>query len=246
MMIGIATNSSVLTMLFIFSLAGYASEAEVKLKKGDRIVFFGDSITAGAGTTNGFISLIKNSVQAAHPDWGLEMINAGQSGNKVADLQARLQVGVLDKKPSIVFIYIGVNDVGHWTARRRVGTTKDKYESGLKEIVGKIKAAAAQVVLCTPSVIGEKTDGTNRNDKMMEEYCAISRRVATETQVFLVDLRTAFKDYLKAHNSENQEKGIFTIDGVHLSPAGNNLVAEQMLKVLGLAVAEVPVAPLKK
>ena len=37
------------------------------------------------------------------------------------------------------------------------------------------------MVLCTPSVIGEKTDGSNPLDKMLDEYCEISRAVAAET-----------------------------------------------------------------
>jgi isoamyl acetate esterase len=237
--------SSIVTVLLLVSLVGVATPEAVKLKNGDRIVFFGDSIIAGGGATNGFITLIKKSVNKAHPDWGVEMINAGQSGNCVRNLQARLQADVLDKKPAIVFIKIGVNDVGYLTAPRRTGTTEDAFEAGLREIIGKIKAVGAQVVLCTPSVIGEKTDGTNRNDKTVDEYSDISRRVAADTQALLLDLRKAFMDYLKANNPENQEKGILTTDNVHLSPAGNKLVAEQMLKVLGVALAEAPVAPAK-
>ncbi len=246
------------TLIATFILAISAQAAEptpnnpvneqgaVKLKQGDRIVFLGDSITAEGNHPEGFVKLIKYSVDKAHPDWGVETINAGQAGNRVMDLQARLQAGVLDKKPSIVFIYIGVNDVGYWTARRRVGTTKEQFESGLKEMIGKIKAAGAQVILCTPTVRGEKNDGTNINDKMMEEYSDISRRVAVETQVLLVDLHKTFIDYLKANNPTNQEMGILTRDNCHLNAAGNKLVAEQMLKVFGVPLAEAPVAPEKK
>ncbi len=240
--------SSVITMLLLFSLTGSASPESVTLKKGDRIVFFGDSITAMASAPNGFISLIKKSINAAHPDWGLEMINAGVSGNKVPDLQARLQASVLDKKPSMVILFIGANDVGHWGVPRRTGTTKEQFESGLKEIIGKIKASGAQVVLCTPAVLGEKTDGTNSRgkDKMLDEYSDIDRRLAADLKLPLVDLHNAFTDYLKANNPENQEQGILTSDRVHLNSAGNKLVAEQMLKVFGVALVEAPVIPAKK
>lgn len=232
--------SSVVTMLFVFTLSGFAGPVEVKLKKGDRIVFFGDSITAGGSSATGYISLIKDSVNKTQPVLGVEFINAGVSGNKVMDLQARVQKAVLDKKPSIVFIFIGANDVGHWGVPRRTGTTKEQFESGLKEIIGKIRAVNAQVVLCTPAVLGEKTDGTNSRgkDKMLDEYSDIDRRLATDLELPLVDLHNAFTDYLKANNPENQEKGILTTDGVHLSPAGNKLVAEQMLKVLGVKMQD--------
>ena len=42
-----------------------------------------------------------------------EMINAGISGHKVPDLQGRLDRDVLSKEPTVVFIYIGINDVWH-------------------------------------------------------------------------------------------------------------------------------------
>jgi len=240
----------VLATMLLVSAAARAESAPVTLKKGDRIVFLGDSITAQGGKPGGYVTLIKHSINAAHPDWGVEVINAGISGNKVPNLQARLQKDVLDKKPTLVFIYIGINDVWHWRKNKdgglAGGTPKDKFEAGLKDIIGRIQAAGARVVLCTASVIGEKADGTNDRDQMLDEYCAISRKVAAETKVTLVDLRKAFLDYLKTNNKENAPKGVLTRDEVHLNAAGNKFVAEQMLKVLGVQLVDVPAAPAKK
>jgi hypothetical protein len=84
-------------------------------------------------------------------------------------------------------------------------------------------------------VIGEKTDGSNKLDGMLEEYSAISRSVATETKSQLLDLRKAFADYLKKANDKNQENKILTTDGVHLNDAGNQFVADQMLSAFGAA-----------
>ncbi len=235
---------STLVGALLFVQSGNAQPAEIALEKGDRLVFLGDSITAFGGGAGGYVSLIKRSIDNAHADWGVETINAGVGGNKVADLQARLQESVLDKKPSIVFIYIGINDVWHWfkkdkkTDEMRKGSTKEEFEAGLRDIIGRIKASGAQVVLCTASVIGENKIGTNATDKMLDEYCDISRKVAADTQVTLVDLRKAFSDYLTANNPKNQKKGILTKDQVHLNAAGNKLVAEQMLKILGVQLVE--------
>jgi lysophospholipase L1-like esterase len=211
------------------------------LKKGDRIVFLGDSITAGGVRPDGFITLIRNALDANAKDLGVETIGAGISGNRVPDLQRRLEKDVLSKDPTIVFIYIGINDVWHWKKQAdgtmKGGTPKDAYEAGLKDIIGKIKEAGARVILCTPSTIGEKADGSNERDPMLEEYSTISRGVAKDSGVELLDLRKAFIDYEKANNKDNQPKGILTGDGVHLNKEGNKLVAEAMLKVLGVAPA---------
>jgi len=194
------------------------------LKEGDRIAFLGDSITQGGVKPNGYVWLIEEALKAKQPDKKVELIKAGISGNKVPDLQRRLEKDVTSKKPTIVFIYIGINDVWHWNNNR--GTKKEDFESGLNDIIKRIQDAGAIVVLATPTVIGEKHDGTNKMDAMLEEYAAISRKVAKEQGLVLCDLRKAFIDALKVQNKDNKDRGILTGDTVHLNNAGNKLVAE--------------------
>jgi lysophospholipase L1-like esterase len=205
----------------------------VPLKKGDTIIFLGDSITQGGGGAGGYITLIKTALDEKHKDLGIKTVNAGISGNKVPDLQRRVEKDVVARKPAIVFIYIGINDVWHGENDPARGTSKEKFQDGLKEVVGKITDTGAKVILCTPTVIGEKKDGANKLDKQLDEYADISRNVAKELKLPLCDLRKAFVDHLKANNPENKDSGILTKDRVHLNPAGNKLVAETMLKMLG-------------
>jgi lysophospholipase L1-like esterase len=197
------------------------------LKKGDRLVFLGDSITQGGAAPGGYVTLVREALDRDHKDLDVEVIGAGISGNKVPDLENRLDRDVISKKPSVVVIYIGINDV--WHSQNGRGTPKDVYEKGLHSLIERITKAGARPVLCTASVIGEKTDGTNPLDKMLDEYCNISRQVAKETKTQLIDLRQAFLDYLKEHNKENKDRGILTSDTVHLNSAGNKFVAQQML-----------------
>jgi isoamyl acetate esterase len=202
------------------------------LKKGETIVFLGDSITQGGVAPKGYVTLIKKSLAEKHKDLGITVIGAGISGNKVPDLQRRLEKDVLAKKPTLVVIYIGINDVWHGERDPAKGTSKDKYEAGLREIIGKIMDAKARVVLCTPTVIGEKKAGTNSLDTKLDEYADISRKVAKETGAQLCDLRKAFQDYLAKHNADDKEKGVLTTDRVHLNDAGNRLVAETILATI--------------
>ena len=234
---------AITTLAAILSLpsALRAEEAAQPLKKDDRIVFFGDSITQAGVKPQGYVTVITAAIKSANPDLGIETFGAGVSGNKVPNLQARLENDVIAKKPTLVFIYIGINDVWHWKMDKEGkllggGTTKEIFESGLKDIIAKINAAGARVILCTPSVIGEKNDGSNERDAMLEEYSVISRKVATDTGSQLVDLRKAFIDHLKANNADNAPKGILTGDGVHLNPKGNAFVAAEMGKAIGVEV----------
>ncbi len=222
----------ILRTMFTFTLLALVScsSGYFSLRNNDRIVFFGDSITQLGVKPNGYITLIKDSLSKKLPS--IEIIGAGVGGNKVPDLQARIDTDVLAKNPTIVVIYIGINDVWHFITPGQVGTRKDKYEAGLKEIIGKIQKTGARVILCTPTVIGEKKDGANELDTQLDEYSEISRRVAQKTKVELCDLRNAFVGYLKIHNRHNAEKGILTVDKAHLSDKGNRLVAEELLKAL--------------
>jgi lysophospholipase L1-like esterase len=102
----------------------------------------------------------------------------------------------------------------------------------MKDIIGKIKAAGGRVVLCTPTVIGEKKPGTNKLDAKLDEYADASRAVAKETGAQLCDLRKAFQDYLTKHNAEDKDRGVLTTDRVHLNDAGNKLVADTVLATI--------------
>ncbi len=224
-------RSFALIMVAVLAVSAFADDS-TPLKKGEKIIFLGDSITAGGTSKAGYITVIKGILAEKHKDLEIEVVNAGISGHKVPNLQARLEKDVLAKKPSLVVIYIGINDVWHSEMKPPKGTPKDKFEEGLKDIIGKIKDNGARVVLCTPTVIGEKTGGANKLDAQLDEYANISRGVAKELQLPLCDLRQAFVDFLKANNGDNKEKGVLTGDRVHLNDAGNKLVAETMLKAI--------------
>ena len=217
----------VLLAVLALPMAVRADEpAKLTLAKGDRIVFLGDSITQAGVGPKGYVTVIKKAL-ADKVD--VTIIGAGISGNKVPDLQRRLEKDVLDKKPTLVVIYIGINDVWHG----KNGTTKEKFEAGLKDVVGQIQKAGAKVLLCTPTVIGERIGGKNPHDAQLDEYAGISRKVAKKMKVPVCDLRKAFVDHLEAKNKENKAQGILTSDTVHLSKDGNKLVAETILKSLG-------------
>jgi isoamyl acetate esterase len=213
--------------------AGSATAADPPpLNKGERIVFLGDSITEAGVRPKGYVTLVKTALAERHKDLGIEVVGAGVSGNKVPDLQRRLDRDVLAKKPTLVVVYIGINDVWHGEKEPARGTPKDKFEAGLKDVIQRIRDAGARVVLCTPSVIGEKKGGANPLDAKLDEYAEVSRKVAKETGARLCDLRKAFADYLAKNNPDDKEQGVLTGDRVHLNDAGNKLVADTILAAI--------------
>ena len=219
-----------------------------------KVVFLGDSITmAGVYDTevgvqsgdtliypkySGFITLLKNDIED-----DIELIGKGVSGDKVSNLLERYKEDVLSLNPDIVFIYIGINDVWH---KYDFGTGTDVifYENGLRKIIADIKSNGARVVLCTPTVIGENKGEFTLVNKFkdietmeimnvdLDAYSDVIRKLSSELDTDLIDLRKIFMNYILENNPNNEPAGITTYDGVHLNDLGNKLIADEMLKFL--------------
>jgi lysophospholipase L1-like esterase len=221
-----------LSLLFAVSLVAAGedqAEKKVTLKNGDRIIFFGDSLTYLAGkeepakfVSKGYVRIVREKLKEAHPGKEIDVDWVATGGHTVPDLLKRLDKDVLAKKPTIVVIQIGCND-----ARR---LSADVFKSSLEELIDRLQKARVQVVQCTLTSVGEKHDGTNKDDPKLEAFAAIERQVARAKGVPLNDLRKAFVAYWKEHNPSNQPKDILTYDGNHFNDKGHQLVAEQMLK----------------
>jgi lysophospholipase L1-like esterase len=178
----------------------------------------------------GYIDRIQMALNEKKLQQHYQLTGAGVSGNKVYDLYLRLEEDILNKKPDVVVIWVGVNDVWHKTSG--TGTDIEKYEKFYVAIIKMMQAKKIKLVLTTPAAIGEKYDGTNPQDKDLDAYSAVIRKRSTQFNCKLVDLRRVFMQYEKEHNTENRESGILTIDGVHLNQKGNQLVANQMWEAL--------------
>ena len=217
----------------LLSMTASANEFPT-LGDNERIVFLGDSITQAGAGPNGYVTLVRKAIEERRPNAKIEVLGAGISGNRVPDLQKRLKRDVLDRKPTVVVIYIGINDV--WHSIRDRGTSKDDFRAGLEDIITQIQDAGAKVILSSPSVIGErvKADNPLKLDGMLDEYRKIGQEVAKQKDVAYLDLRGAFHEKLKEINAEDAEKNVLTTDGVHLNAAGNQFVAEVMLDALGM------------
>lgn len=201
------------------------------LQKKTKVIFFGDSITQAGVNPGGYIKRIDSMCTAEGQKENYEFIGAGIGGNKIYDLYLRMDDDVLAKNPDIVFIYIGVNDVWH-KATSGTGTDADKFEKFYTAVINKLKDKNIKVVLCTPAAIGEKTDFSNSQDGDLNEYSKIIRNLSTKNNLQLVDLRKSFLEYDLKNNPDNKDRGILTTDRVHLNAKGNQLVAEEMWKLI--------------
>jgi lysophospholipase L1-like esterase len=208
----------------VFLITATISVSFMPFKK-IKVVFFGDSITEAAVKPHGFI-MIDDSLLNVGGTTNYDLIGAGISGNKVYDLYLRMEDDVISKSPDIVVIWVGVNDV--WHKKMGTGTDADKFERFYLALIKKFRAAGIKVIVCTPATIGEKYDNTNEQDGDLNHYSNIIRRIATDQDLTLVDMRAEFEAYEKLNNKNNLDRGILTADGVHLNDAGNMFVAKLM------------------
>ncbi len=207
-----------------------------------KVIFLGDSITQNAVINSedfkGFISLLEENVNQ-----NTELIGKGIGGDKVSDLLTRYRDDVIKLNPDIVFIYIGINDVWH-KYDYGTGTDIDLYENGLRQIINDLKENGVEIILCTPTVIGEnkgeftlvnqfkdiETMEIMNND--IDDYSDVIRKLSKEFDTKLIDLRKIFMQYISENNPENKSKGVLTTDGVHLNNLGSKLIADEMIRFI--------------
>ena len=216
-------------MLHLTALAGDIPNRQVELKKGDRILFFGDSLTYYGGidgpkgkVAKGYVKIVQETLDKTHSNLGVQVEWVATGGHTVPDLLKRLDKDVLSRKPTIVVIQIGCNDA------RRI--PKETFKSSLEELIDRLQKENIQVVQCTLTSVGEKHDGTNKDDAKLEEFAEIQRQIIRAKKVPYNDLRKAFVAYWKQHNPENKGSGILTYDGNHWNDTGMQFVAQEMLK----------------
>jgi len=217
--------------LTLFGLCLFILSSFIDMQKKERIIFFGDSITREGMQPTGYIIKLGELLKQKGQENNYDLIGAGIGGNKVYDLFLRMDEDVLSKNPDKVVIWVGVNDVWH-KRTYGTGTDADKFEKFYTAIIKKLQQKNIKVIICTPAAIGEKTDFSNELDGDLNKYSSIIKSLASKNNCGIVDLRAAFLRFNLTNNKENKESGILTADRVHLNEKGNQLVADEMMKIV--------------
>jgi len=204
------------------------------MKSGEKVAFLGDSITQGGqNSVGGYVQLIGSGLAANGVK--IEIIGAGISGHKSNQMLERLERDVLSKKPDWMTLSCGVNDVWHGAK----GVALPDYQKNITEIVDKAQAANVKVIILTSTMIRE--DPANAENQKLAVYNEFLRTLAKEKKCHLADLNADMQAALieAAKTEQKSAKGNYlTSDGVHMALAGNLMMAEGVLKGLGLNAGE--------
>ncbi|HET7563506.1 MAG TPA: SGNH/GDSL hydrolase family protein [Gemmatimonadaceae bacterium] len=208
---------------------------------GTVVLFQGDSITdwyrdravhepnVGTALGTSYALLVASPALAAHPDRDLQFYNRGVSGDKVPDLQARWTTDTLDLAPDVLSVLVGVNDFWHKLLKGYTGTVQD-YENEYVALLEATRRAVPHVrlVVLEPFVL-RYGHVDARWFPEFDERRAAAARVARHTGATFVPLQRVF-DKLSQHPGPHY----WSIDGVHPTPAGHAVIAEQWRHAVGI------------
>lgn len=198
------------------------------IKAGDQIVCMGDSITAGGGYLRDMDAVFAQQF----PDLKLpKIINAGVSGHKAENCIARFQKDVLDKKPNVLTLNIGINDVWHRLKAPHDPNVLATYKENVGKMIDQAQAAGIKVILLTPTVIQE--DAAAEGQKRLALYVNAMKEIAAEKKCGFVDLHQMFLDALGKKPADFKGNWL-TGDGVHMKPLGNAIMALAALRGMGV------------
>ena len=209
----------------------------LKLENGQKILFTGDSVTdcgrSASGSINclghGYPIFIAALLGADMPELELTFLNTGVSGNRIRDLRARWQADVIDHKPDIVSILIGINDV--W---RRYdsdsATPADLFERDYRFLLEKTRRdlPGVQIVMMEPFLLSIPEDRRMWREDL-DVKIQMVRSLAAEFADAFIPL-----DGIFAAAACRREKSFWAPDGVHPAAPGHALIAENWIEAAGL------------
>ncbi len=200
-----------------------------------RILFQGDSITdAGRARDNdvnvglGYPHLVKAALGFAEPAKH-EFFNRGISGNRVVDVYARIKCDIINLKPDVMSMLIGVNDVWHEFAASPNGVSAEKYFKIYDMLIEEVKAELPniKILILEPFVL--KASSTEGNwDAFHSEVlkrAVMAKKIAEKHSLPFIPLQNGFEKLAKTAPAD-----YWLSDGVHPTAMGHEFVKNEWLK----------------
>lgn len=205
------------------------------LKSSDHIIFFGDSVTdcdrdrtasGDRGLGLGYVRCCHAYLQAWHPELGVRVTNRGVAGDRVYDLEKRLEHDVLGEDPDVVSILIGINDTWQRYGAHQTTSPVAEFSACYRRILQRLRSeTAARLIICEPFLLPVPEDRRAWREDLDPRLQAV-RDVAGEFGAACIPLDRCF-----AEAAEKRPPEFWLPDGVHPSAAGHGLIARAWLDV---------------
>jgi hypothetical protein len=208
------------------------------LKDGDRVVFYGDSITEQrlySGMTELFVvtRFPKLNVEFTHSGWGGDTVSKAFMGGGRDTLDVRLQRDVLAHKPTVMTVMLGMND-GHYQPFDQA--THDNYTNGYAYLLDTVQKGnpGIRFTLIGPSPYDDITRPAHFEggyNAVLKGFVAFVAKTSDERRQTFADFNSSLCDVLdKARQKDPQTAQAIIGDRVHPGAAGHLIMAETLLK----------------
>ena len=212
------------------------------------VLFVGDSQAfMGTSVAHGFLRVLQAEIARVRP--AVTVVGTGKRGARTREVFEVFDGRVVGPRVASVVIMAGLDDVlTPWADLDAASSDTSlpeeerrvlRYRHDLEIVMAKVREAAdlarapVAVALCSPLLLGDKVDGTNDHDALIEELAGVARQVAAQHGVTFIDLRNQLLKFLEAYNHDNAPHNVLTVDGFHLNEVGHRLVATALFQALG-------------
>jgi len=212
-----------------------AGQAEpFALRDGDRVVFYGDSITQAGG----YGVLVEAYARTRFPQWDLRFYNAGVGGDRVdgggaGGIATRLERDVVALHPTVVTIMLGMNDGSY---KRLEPATQEHFEAGYRSIVTQLlrELPGVRIFLILPSPfddISRPPQFDQGYDRVLRALGGSVEAIARESHLPTVDFGAPLNEAVAHVFTANPELARTLLpDRVHPSPAGHLVLGAALLR----------------
>lgn len=211
-----------------------AAPASFYLKSGDRVVFYGDSITDQRLYTTFVESYVvtrfpRLKVSFVHSGWGGDRVTGGGGG----PIDVRLRRDVIAYQPTVMTIMLGMNDGSYRAYDQQVFNT---YAEGYKHIIDTVKSAlpGIRVTVIEPSPFDDVTrppQFPGGYNAVLVRYSEFVKQLGEREGLTVADMNTPLVAALEKAKAADAELATRILpDRVHPGPGGHFIMAEALLK----------------
>jgi lysophospholipase L1-like esterase len=234
-MIGLFMKCKLAALCLVSVLPVIAPAAEpFALKDGDRVVFYGDSIT----DQRLYTVITETYVVTRYPSLDVTFVHSGWGGDRVTgggggDIDLRLSRDVVPYKPTVMTIMLGMNDGSY---RAETEETDRIYFDGYKHIVDSVKGSIPNIrfTAIQPSPYDDVTRSPNFPGGYNQVLISFSKWIANyaaQSGLGVADLNTPVVAMLrKANELDPVTAQLIIKDRVHPGFSGHLIMAEGLLR----------------
>ena len=211
---------------------------QLALKDGDRVVFYGDSITAQRFYTR----YVEDFLITRYPKMHVAFFNAGIPGDNVnggytGDAQARLKRDLFPHQPTVVTIMLGMNDGFYSPFEPKY---LDIFSTGYHKLLDSIQSTlpGVRITVISPTPYDEVTHRTEfpHYNETMTRYTAWVRDLAATSHYTYADFNTPMNNLTEKAVELNPSFAELLIpDRIHPSEPAQWIMAAALARSWGFS-----------